>query len=148
MSTKSTDIVPAAETGEIVLYDAAMFPDLTARDPRDVQASFTRRFAKATSLDDLFDVLEGNNTRGMVGRKIEVREVAWQPYESDDGVIPLAIVTAADLDSGELMEFATTSGFITLFIRMAEILGELPFKAKVTEKKTRSGKMALNLARV
>lgn len=138
---------PAA-TGEIVLYDTALFPALLDQDPAEVQARFARRFVAAETLDDLFDVLEGNNSKGMVGRRVQVDSVNWAPYESDQGVIPLAIVTAIDLDSGEVIEFATTSGMLVLFIRRAEIIGQLGFQARVTEKVTRSGRKALNFERV
>jgi hypothetical protein len=140
--------VMTAQAGELALYDHAMFPALLDQDPLEVKARFARRFQQAETIDDLFDVLEGNNSKGMVGRKLEIADVAWAPYESDAGVIPLAIVSAMDLDTGEALEFATTSDMLVLFIRKAQIIGQLGFKAKITEKKTRSGRTALNFERV
>ena len=133
---------------ELVAYDQALFPTLLDQDPEAVQLRFAKRFMAAETVDDLFDVLEGNTSKSMVGRRLQVREVAWAPYESDRGVIPLAICTAADLGTGEIVEFATTSAALTMFIRRAEIIGGLPFDAKIAAKKTRSGQTALNFERV
>lgn len=135
------------DSTEVVQYDAALFPELLDMDPGAVRERFARRFVAAESLDDLFDVLEGSTSKDMVGRKITIREVAWAPYESDRGIIPLAICQAADLTTGEAFEFATTSEVLTMFIRRAQLIGELPFDAKVAAKKTRSGQTALNFER-
>lgn len=138
----------AAVSGEIVLYDTQVFPMLRQQDPLEVQARFAARFSKAQSLEDLFGVLEGTSSQDLVGRVVEIRTVAWAPYESDQGVIPLAICEAANTGTGELLEFATTSQMLTLFIRQAELIGALPFQARITEKVTRSGQKALNFERV
>lgn len=133
---------------EVVLYDPSLFPALRDQDPQEAQARFVKRFSQAKDLDDLFSVLEGNNAKGLVGKAVQIEAVQWAPYESDQGVIPNAICEAIDLETGEVIEFATTSSMLTHFIRQAEIIGSLPFKARITEKTTRSGRKALNLERV
>lgn len=161
MSTKSEshpDVVTGAVVGhdddahaagqEIAPYDRALFPDLLSQDPAAVRERFARRFMQAADLEDLFDVLGGTTSKDMVGRRIELAGVAWAPFDSDRGVIPLAICQAHDVDTGEAFEFATTSEALTMFIRRAEILEILPFRAKVAAKKTRGGQTALNFERV
>lgn len=147
--SKGTNVPPPDRTPginqDLALYDRDLFPTLLDQDPLAVAARFAKRFAKAQSLDDLFNVLTGQTSKNLVGRKFEIRGVAWAPYESDDGIIPLAVVDAVDLDSGEITEFATTSMMVTLFIRQAELVNLLPFKCRITSKKTRSGRDALNL---
>lgn len=141
------EVVEAPATTDVVLYDQELFPELLSQDPDEVMARFAQRFVKAESLDDLFNVLEGNTSNAMIGRRLEINRVQWAPYESDRGVIPNAICQAADLDTGELVEFATTGQMLTMFIRRAEIIGALPFRAKIAGRKTRSGQTALNFER-
>jgi len=136
-----------ADNTEVVLYDQALFPTLLDQDPEEVSARFTERFMRAESLDDLFNVLEGNSSKDMIGRTVKIEKVAWAPYESDRGVIPNAICTGVDMDSGEVIEFATTGDMLVKFIRRAELIGQLPFTATITGKKTRRGRTALNFAR-
>lgn len=136
-----------SESTEVAQYDAALFPELLSMDPTDVRERMARRFLAAETVDDLFDVMAGSTTKDMVGRKIRVLEVAWAPYESDRGIIPLAVCQAADLDTGEALEFATTSDYCTMFIRRAELIGSLPVDVKITSRKTRSGQTALNFER-
>lgn len=140
--------VEVVDNGEVVLYDRALFPNLIDQDPEAVSARFAERFKAAKSVDDLFGVLDGNSSKDMVGRKVRIDRVAWAPYESERGVIPNAICSGADLDSGEVIEFATTSQMLTMFIRRAEIINALPIKVRITSKKTRSGQTALNFERV
>lgn len=138
MSNTSTDLVA---------YDPALFPALVEQDPAAVADRFARRFLQAESLEDLFGVLDGNTSKDLVGKVLEVQGVEWVPFESDRGVIPNAICTAADTETGEVIEFATTSMMLTMFIRRAELLGALPFTARITSKKTRNGQNALNFER-
>jgi hypothetical protein len=132
---------------EIVAYDHKLFPQLLDQDPEAVRERFAKRFMAAESVADLFDVLEGSTSQGMVGRRLQINGVTWAPYESDRGIIPLAICDAADLETGEIVEFATTSEALTMFIRRAELIGGLPFDARIASKKTRSGQTALNFER-
>lgn len=141
-----TDVVTAGST-ELAPYDHAMFPELLDQDPLAVQERFAKRFAAAENMDDLFNVLTGNLSKDLVGRKVEIRQVAWAPFESDRGVIPLAICQAFDLDGGHELEFATTASSLTMFIRRAEVLKSLPFQVRIAAKKTRSGQTALNFER-
>lgn len=137
----------ADKSAELIAYDPGLFPALLDQDPAAVSERFAKRFGAAKTLDDLFNVLEGNTSKDLVGRTVTVSDVAWAPFESDRGIIPLAICTAADAATGEVMEFATTSEALTMFIRQAEIIGELPFTARITSRRTASGREALNFAR-
>ena len=143
-----TDVDNGAATGvAIELYNRDLFPQLLDQDPAAVRERFAQRFLKAETLDDLFSVLEGSTSKDMVGRRVQIRGVQWAPYESDRGVIPLAVCEAADLGTGEVFEFATTGEMLCMFIRRAELVGALPFEARITSKKTRSGQTALNFER-
>jgi len=134
--------------GALIAYDPALFPNLLDQDPAAVRERFARRFAASKTIDDLFDALEGNTAQGLAGRALEIRSVAWAPYESERGVIPNAICEAVDIKTGEVLEFATTSDALVLFIRQAELIGGLPFKARIVKKTTRTGNTALNFERV
>lgn len=138
----------AASSTELAPYDHAMFPNLLDQDPRAVMSRFAARFMKAETLEDLFAVLEGTSSQDLAGHSVEVRGVAWAPYESDRGVIPLAICDAVDLGTGEVIEFATTGEVLTMMLRRVELIGAFPFRARITSKKTRSGQNALNFERV
>lgn len=139
MSTDST---------ELIAYDPALFPKLLDQDPEEVSARLRRRFAAAKNIDDLFNVLSGNTSDSMAGRILDIRGVSWAPYESDRGVIPLAICEAFDVKDGAEVEFATTSDALVHFLRQAELTKSLPFTARITSKKTRNGYNALNFERV
>ena len=132
----------------VVAYDHALFPELLSTDPGDVMGRFAERFQKAETLDDLFDALEGNLSRSLIGHKVRIDSVQWAPYQSDRGVVPLAICQAVDLTTGEETEFATTGGVLTMFIRRAELIGAIPFDAKIVGKRTAGGQTALNFERV
>lgn len=133
-----------AESTELVTYDTTLFPKLLDQDPQAVRERFAARFSQAESVEDLFAVLQGTTSKDMVGRSITIRAVHWAPFESDRGIIPLAVCDAVDVQTGELFEFATTSEMLTMFIRRAELIKALPFGARITSKKTRSGNTALN----
>lgn len=133
---------------DVVLYDHELFPDLRWQDPLEFEARSAERFKRAGSLDDLFEVMGGNSAQKMVGRRLEVQEVDFVAYQADDGVIPNAICLAVDIDSSEVLEFSTTSGFHTKFLRKAQLLGLLPVKLKITETLTKSGQKALNFEKV
>jgi hypothetical protein len=131
----------------LVAYDTQMFPNLLDQDPEAVRERFARRFAAAEDIDDLFGVLQGSTSKDMVGRALTINSVAWAPFESDRGVIPLAVCDAVDIHTDEVVEFATTSEALVLFIRKAELIGAMPFSVRVVAKKTRSGNTALNFER-
>lgn len=140
------DVVPAST--ELVLYDQSMFPGLLDQDPDAVMDRFAARFQAATDLDDLFNVLEGNTGKDLIGHSVDITGVAWAPYESDRGIIPLAICSAVDLGTGEVIEFATTGRVLTYFLRQAQLIEAFPFRARIAGKRTRSGQTALNFERV
>lgn len=135
------------DTTDIVAYDQALFPTLLDQDPAAVQARFAARFARADTIDDLFNVLDGNTSQDLIGHTLEVQSVTWAPFESDRGIIPLAVCEAVDLGTGEVIEFATTGMMLTMFIRRCELIKEIPFRARIAAKKTRSGQTALNFER-
>lgn len=141
------EVVDATVT-DVVLYDHNLFPELRWQDPLEANARFAKRFANAEGLDDLFGVMSGNTSQHMVGRRLEVKAIDWIAYQADDGVIPNAICDAVDIDSGEVLEFATTSGMCTMFLRKAELLGLLPIRVKIVEKLTKSNQKALNFEKV
>lgn len=133
---------------EVLAYDPNLFGELLSVDPESVMERFAQRFMAAETIEDLFDALEGNLSRSLVGHKVRISSVAWAPYQSDRGTIPLAICQAVDLTTGEETEFATTAGVLTMFIRRAELIGAIPFDAKIVGKKTSNGQAALNFERV
>lgn len=143
-----------ASSVEVVLYDKALFPELRWQDPQEANARFVARFNQAETLDDLYNVLSGANTQGLIGRKFQILDVDFVAYQADDGIIPNALCLGADLDSGEVLQFATTSGQPTMFLGRARLLGLLPAEegkervlVKITETKTRSGNTAINFDR-
>ncbi|HEY1716203.1 MAG TPA: hypothetical protein VGG07_25120 [Solirubrobacteraceae bacterium] len=133
--------------GELVAYDPALYPSELFADPDDAGDPFTTRFAKAQTIDELFDALKGNTSQGLVGRRLQILNVHWRLFQSDIGWIPNAICDAADIETGELLEFATTGGQLTSFIRHVQLIGAFPFNVRITESKTRSGQTALNFER-
>ena len=133
---------------QIEAYNHALFPDLLQTDPESVMVRFAERFQKAETLDDLFDALESNLSRSLINHKVRIQSVQWAPYQSDRGIIPLAICRADDLTTGEETEFATTGRVMTMFLRRAEILNCIPFEAKIVGKKTANGQTALNFERL
>lgn len=141
-----TDL-PNPTSGEVVLYDPQLFPNLRERDPDQAMRRLAQRFERAESLEDLFNVLEGQASRDLVGRRLEIFEVEWEPYKSQRGVIPLAVCQAVDTETGEKLEFVTTSVMMTLFLRRAELAGLLPFVARIVATPTRDGQEALNFER-
>lgn len=143
MSSKEVEVVDA--TGmDVVLYDHALFGELKWQDPQDMGVKLGERMNRAQSLSDLWGALKGNSTQTMIGRKLEILDVDFYAYQADDGVIPNAICQAVDLDTGEILEFATTSGFCTAFLRKAQLLDLLPVKVKITETLTKGGNKAIN----
>jgi hypothetical protein len=124
------------------------FPGITESDSSAASNRIAQRMLKAESVDDLFDVLDGNSSDDLVGKSFEIQGVAWQLYNSDRGDIPQAVVEAVDLATGEATEFVTTGGMLVYFLRRVEMLGQFPFKAKIVEKTTKRGNKALNFERV
>lgn len=136
------------DSTEVEVYSPALLDLCKQQDAQEVLKRFARRFEQATGIDDLFGALEGTNSQQLIGKAIEVRAVEWAPYQSDRGMIPLAIVQAADLDTGELTEFATTGAMLCLFLFKWQALGLAPFQARIVGKKTNSGQTALNFQRL
>ena len=133
---------------EVLAYDQNLFPELLQTDPESVMERFAARFQAAESIDDLFDAIEGNLSRSLIGHKVRISSVAKRAPSVLLCPLPLAICKAVDLTTGEETEFATTGGVLTMFIRRAEIIGAIPFDAKIVGKKTSNGQTALNFERV
>jgi hypothetical protein len=153
MSKDSPD--SEAGTGEVAAPDEATeallmeaFPELQAIDPEAVKVRMASRVHQAQSLDDLFDTLAGNSSDLLVGKSYEFQAIVWQPYESENGPIPQAVCSAVDLSTGEATEFVTTAFMLVNFLRRAQVLNVLPFKARIVEKQTKRGQKALNFERV
>ena len=123
------------------------FPEIMNVDPAAVADRMAKRVMSATNLDELFDSLSGSTSDALVGRSFHILGVAWQPFESERGVIPNAIVDAADIKTGESREFATTGRMLVAFLRKAQLLNLFPFDVRIVEKTTRSGQKALNFER-
>lgn len=145
MTTKDVAVKDAAG---VINYDPALFPDLANADPREGALRLVERIFAAENEQEVFDALKGETSKNMVGRRLEFRDVAWQPFYSERGAIPNAICTAADLDSGEVVTFATTGLVLTASIRKLQLLGKVPFRARIVPVKTNSGQTALNFEAV
>ena len=134
------------ETELSTIYDD--FPGIRDVDPDAVARRMSDRVMRAQSLDELFDSLSGSTSDALVGKSFRLFGVAWQPFETEKGVIPNAIVEAADIRTGESREFATTARMLVAFLRRAKVLNPFPFDVRIVEKLTRSGQKALNFERV
>lgn len=126
---------------------ATDFPGINEVDPASVTARMAARMQGADSLDALFDALTGQASEQLIGRTFTFLGVTWQPYESDKGIIPLAVCEVADPKTGEVSEFVTTGTMLVHFLRRAQVIGAFPFTARIVGKRTRSGQTALNFER-
>jgi hypothetical protein len=130
----------------------AFFPGITDVTPGAVRERMAGRMRSASSLDDLFDALDGQNSKSNVGKTFEFLGVSWQPYTAkrsngEDEIIPLAVCEVVDVQTGEEGEFVSTGEMVVEFLRQAQFLNVFPFKARIESKLTRSGQTALNLVR-
>jgi hypothetical protein len=141
----SADVVSG---GQVELYDRNLFGNLISQDPEAVMARFAEQFMKAATVDEVFAVLEGNNASQFYGRKLEIRTVAWAPFKTETGWIPNAIIDAADLDSGELVQFSNTGRVSNMMLRKVELLGALPWQVRIVGVRTAEGQTATNFERV
>lgn len=136
----------AVEQAQLSLLSEA-FPEIREVSPEAVQTRMQNRVRKATTLDELFDSLQGNSSDALVGKSFEFTAIEWQPYQSEKGIIPQAVCTAIDLSTGEETEFVTTGFMLVNFLRQAQVMNMLPFKARIVEKTTKRGQKALNFER-
>lgn len=147
-----TDVV-VVDDKDIEAYSPKLLSLCREQDPQEVVKRFARRFDKANTLDELFDVLQGTNSQQLVGKVLDMRGVEWAPYQAkrpsgEEVTIPLAIVAAFDLEDGAEMEYATTSTMLCMFLYKVSLIDAFPFQAKIVGKKTNSGQVALNFERV
>lgn len=117
------------------------------RDAEAIQRGMLQRVHAGTTMDELFDSLQGKASDSLVGRSFEIQEVSWDIYNAAQGPLPLARVKSIDLATNQPEEWVTTSPMLTVFMKRAQEIGGLPFKAKIVGKKTRSGQTALNFER-
>jgi len=153
MAPKDTPDTPEPQGfgDDEVALDAALvaaFPEILEVSPEAVMDRMAGRLRKSTNLDQLFDSLSGNSSDSLVGKSFEFHTVEWQPYESDRGIIPQAVCGVVDLATGEITEFVTTAWMLVNFLRQAQVINALPFKARIVEKRTKRGQTALNFERV
>ena len=144
--TKPTE-TPAADTGDLQPMAASEVGVTVQRDPERIARLMAERMDRAETLDEMFAVTAGSTSDDLIGKTFELLAVEWDAYEADQGVIPLAIVTAIDKSTGDKVEWATTAGMLTRFLRRAEVTGNIPFTARVEGRKTRSGQTALNFVK-
>ena len=88
-------------SGEVELYDRQLFGNLISQDPEAVMARFAEQFMAAKTVEEVFAVLDGNSATRLYGEVVEIRSVAWAPYQTEDGVIPNAIIEAENMHTGE-----------------------------------------------
>jgi len=134
-------------TGEIVT-PSRILGNAVKADPEAAVQRMASRMLAAESLDDLFGAAKGITSDQLDGKSVEVTGVEWSEYESQRGPIPLAVVQATDLMTGEAFEFATTATMLVTFLYRAQAIGQIPFKARIAAKKTRGGNDALNFERL
>ena len=118
------------------------------RDPRQVQRDILGRMAGATSIDELFAVHDGDDSRRLEGKRLRVLSVEWDIYEADDGPVPLAHVKANDLEDGSDLPFRTTASNLCGFLAVCEQNGWLPQDVKIEGSTARSGNRVLHFTRV
>lgn len=148
---KSTDAVVISEDEarqSLVPDDFGAIPLTAERDPQATMERMAKRVRSTKSMEELFDSLNGKASDQMVGRAFQFNDVAFESYEAERGPIPLAVCDVVDLATGEVTEFVTTGGMLVQFLYQAKQLNGFPFKARITEKPTRSGQKALNFERV
>lgn len=117
------------------------------RDPFAVQVDIVNRLLAATTLEELFAVHEGDNSQRLVGHTLRLSAVAWDTFDSDNGPIPMAKITATDVDTDTVEDFRSTSLNITAFTRVCEREKLFPVVVKVEGVKTRQGQTALKFSR-
>ena len=153
MVTKKTTVADDGDEFE-AQYEAAelairsSFPELKPTDPIKATYRMAERMLGGETLDDLFDATTGKTSDDLIGKAYEFLAVSWQAYEAERGVIPQAVCEVIDLATGEVTEFVTTATMLVMFLRRAEQIGRLPFKARIAGKRTKSGQTALNFERV
>lgn len=117
------------------------------RDPREIQRDILRRMASAETVDELFAVHSGDDSRKLEGRRLRILSADWDIYEADDGPVPLAHIKAVDLESGDEVPFRSTAGNLTGFIAVCEQQGWLPQDVVVVGNTARSGRRVLHFER-
>jgi hypothetical protein len=147
------EILPVpADQGEVTFAGVSFPVTWSEADPEVVQQRIMGRLFAAETLDQAFDVWEGDSSDALVGKTYEILEVAWMPYEAvkEDGstkTIPLAEVSAVNCGTGEKETWTTTATNLTGFLAWAENHDKLPFKARIQGELTRRGRTVLRFAR-
>lgn len=148
--SNEAELVDATGT-DVVLYDHNLFPELRWQDPNEVNTRFAARYGSATTLDELYDASGGDSVKNLVGETVQILDVDFVAYQADDGVIPNGLVVAANVKTGEVVQFACTASQPNMFMARALSLGLLPeakgkdpVLVRITDTKTRSGQTAVN----
>lgn len=134
-------------TGDII-DPTRLLDNVRKQDPEAAVQRISSRMLGTNSLDELFSATKGITSDELDGKSIEVTGVEWSEYESQRGPIPLAVVQATDLMTGESFEFATTATMLVTFLYQAQRLSAIPFRARIAAKQTRGGNTALNFERI
>ncbi len=141
-----------AETSEIVEVNFQGLPIKlrASTDPEAAQRRILERLFASNSIEEAFDVWEGQSSEDLEGRTFTITGVRWAPYtRPEDGEkIPLAEVSHVDEDGEELRPFVTTAANLVGFLLAAEQGGWFPFTARVVGEKTSRNRTALRFARV
>ena len=126
--------------------EAGLFPT-SDNDPAVATRRMVERVFEAQTLDDLFDSTTGTSSDDLIGHTLDIRSVEWSEYNAENGPIPMATLQAYDETAAKAVEFISTSPMLTAFIRKAELIDQIPFRARIEGKRTRSGQTALNFVR-
>lgn len=145
MTDKNTD--PNATVEPVRNFPGSDKPLKATLSPEEVSNRIASRVMGAGSLDELFDVWEGQASRDLAGRSFEIRSIEWGWYQADTGEIPLAVVDAVDLKTGEETTWPTTARNLVTFLWKAEEMDALPFEARIVGETTKSGRTVLRFAR-
>lgn len=116
-------------------------------DPETIAQAVVNRVMASETVEQMFDVWEGETSDKLVNRVFTILDAEWGWYDSETGPIPLAMVNAVNKETGEVTVFPTTSRNLTAFIFNAQERHLLPFTARIIGEHTRSGRTALRFGR-
>ena len=133
---------------EAVLANDDRIPIDWNTDPLAVQRKIVDRIFKAQTVDEVFEVYEGDATSALANKVFTVLEVSFAPYESEHGVIPMAHVDGTLEGDGEITSWRTTSTSIVAMLAKLHALQAFPLKVRIVGSKTRGNFMAYHLEKV
>jgi len=130
---------------EAVLANDDRIPIDWNTDPLAVQRKIVDRIFKAQTVDEVFEVYEGDATSALANKVFTVLEVSFAPYESEHGVIPMAHVDGTLEGDGEITSWRTTSTSIVAMLAKLHALQAFPLKVRIVGSKTRGNFTAYHL---